>query len=248
MKLTRYIIQKVQGLTEPGMRVSSAFELLNSADPAELAYALQELIVGCINGDSSSREVILTLVELLYLKEDELYSIIAAVYREAKGFDLEGTATFLLNPAPRLVKKFEAEAITQNSSLGARRAKVLLIRKRAEFEKFLHDLSPEVVFRLLRNPNMTEARVILIASRRPNDVLILREIILCSKWLTRIEVRKALIYNPYGATGVSIKLLATMTAGELHRVFHTGTLHPAIHLACEVFLGLHLLNHNTNRF
>ena len=98
------------------------------------------------------------------------------------------------------------------------------------------DPHPAVIEKLLKNPYITEQEVIVIASRRPNTPEVLREIVISDKWLSRPVVRKALVHNPYGSPGVSIKLMTLAPEQELLSCRHASYLHPLVPEASNVFL------------
>lgn len=98
---------------------------------------------------------------------------------------------------------------------------------RAVLEKLLYDRDPSVIGRLCLNPRVLEQDVLFLATRRPNDPAVLREIAR-SPWLKRYSVRHALALNPYAETGLVLRLLPMLHAPELAALRFTGDVHPMV--------------------
>jgi hypothetical protein len=76
--------------------------------------------------------------------------------------------------------------------------------------------------RLLQHPDSIVARHLLaarslkltealaIASRRPTKPAIVAEVLSSPRWVARVEVRTALVFNPFVEPGISLKLLPTV--------------------------------------
>ena len=91
-----------------------------------------------------------------------------------------------------------------------------------------HD--PQVVARLLRGPAIRLREVLAIASRRPTSDPIVREISGSLRWMARIEVREALVANPFVRPRIALMLLPTLLA-PARRALSRGSVHPLVRRA-----------------
>ena len=91
-------------------------------------------------------------------------------------------------------------------------------------EKLLLDPDPVVLDHLLRNPRVTEAHVIRIATRRPISEAALRAIAQSARFGVRPHVRVALARNPYCPTELSVRLIGSLTLPVLREMRADATL------------------------
>ena len=80
--------------------------------------------------------------------------------------------------------------------LGVRRADARKARG-AQLEKLLSDPDPAVIAHLLDSPQITEAFVLKLASKRPVSAAALLVVLGASRWFARYPVKRALLLNPY---------------------------------------------------
>ncbi len=124
---------------------------------------------------------------------------------------------------------------TRELSLGERRA---LARRpnRNTLERLMVDPEPLVIRNLLRNPRLTEADVLRLASRRPCPSAVLAEIYASQRWICRRRVQLALVLNPYNRTDISLRLLETLGMEDLKTVAKEGTVDPVVRRAAQAAL------------
>jgi hypothetical protein len=120
-------------------------------------------------------------------------------------------------------------------TLGERRA-IALRPSRRTIELAMRDPHPLVATRLLGNPKLTEADVLRIASRRPAEAAVLREIGLSAKWRVRQRVAAALVQNPCAPPSIALSLLPDLEAQLVAAVAEDGNLAEAIRGAARALL------------
>jgi hypothetical protein len=94
--------------------------------------------------------------------------------------------------------------------------------------------SPVLIGRLLRERWLPLRAVLVIASRRPTSEAIPLVLASHDGWLVRLEVREALVQNPFTPPAVALPLLPSVRATVLRRLRDTGA---AIGEAAGVVLG-----------
>jgi hypothetical protein len=99
---------------------------------------------------------------------------------------------------------------------------------RAQIERLLQDPHPLVVEQLLASPQMTEADVLRLASRRPPHRPGLRILSGSLRWLTRPRVRLALVLQPTCPVEVTVPLLHVCGRRELSSVVRDPALPPLL--------------------
>jgi len=91
----------------------------------------------------------------------------------------------------------------------------------------------EVVRRLLGAPALRLNEALVIASRRPTSDAIVREITSSLRWIARVEVREALVGNPFVKPAVALALLPTLLHGA-QRSLRRGGIHPIVREAARL--------------
>lgn len=84
--------------------------------------------------------------------------------------------------------------------------------------KAAFDPDPRVIENLLTNARTTEMEVLKIAARRPNEGRILEAISRSRKWISRYQIRIALVRNPYTPANISKNLLPQLLLRDLIEV------------------------------
>jgi hypothetical protein len=103
-------------------------------------------------------------------------------------------------------------------------------RRLVRVERLLAHPDPAVVRRLLRAPSLQLLEALVIASRRPTTDAIVDEIVQSPRWIARIEVREALVANPFVRPRVALALLPTLLS-PARRALARGSLHPIVRRA-----------------
>ena len=102
--------------------------------------------------------------------------------------------------------------------------------------RLLHDQDPTVIRQILDNPGLTEDQVVRIAAKRPTSDLVLREISRSAKWTTRYRVQRALIFNPYTPTDISVRFVPLLLRQDLVEIRRSNSLHVELRLAAAEIL------------
>jgi len=112
-------------------------------------------------------------------------------------------------------------------TLGERRA---WARKpdRDTIDRLLLDPDPGVITNLLRNPRVTEAHVLRIASRRPAPAGVLGLVYRHPRWGHRQAVHAALVQNPYTPIEIATTLVDLADAALLRSLAREPSIHPVI--------------------
>jgi hypothetical protein len=223
------LARRLAALEEGPIRARAAARLLARLEPARAAEVVAALLRATA---ADARPAAAAVGQALQAPGAELgYAWLADVYAAACERGASEVAALLVAPPPR--RAFEepfdkADPRLAHLTLGhkkafarARRDPDLLARLAAEGE-------PAVVRELLQNPQLTEAFVVRIASRRPCRPGTLRLIHEERRWRTRPAVALALVRNPYVETELALKLLPSLGAGDLRDVSRDGVLHPLV--------------------
>lgn len=95
-------------------------------------------------------------------------------------------------------------------------------------DRLLYESDTKVIRNLLQNPRITEKEVIKIASKRPNTREVLTLILNNPKWISRYNVKRAIIRNPYTPTNISLGLLHFMLLQDLEDILNDRSLNPSL--------------------
>jgi hypothetical protein len=106
------------------------------------------------------------------------------------------------------------------------RRSLLATELRAQITRFTRHPSPFAIGRLLRDRAVRLQDVVAIAARRPSTAGIVRALTTNTRWLARLEVRAAIVANPFTPLRVAMILAATCR-GRLRRIPH-GAVHPRV--------------------
>ena len=101
------------------------------------------------------------------------------------------------------------------------------------------DPDPIVMRNLLRNPRIREPDVVRIAALRPVAPQVLHEIASSSRWTSNIQVRTAIARNPFCATDLATKMIASLPLSKLREMRADADLHPATKRSLDVQLERH---------
>jgi hypothetical protein len=224
-------------LPEADMRREVLLEQFDRLAPAELLDFLSEVAAGA-KRRSLAHLVALEAASaavLASLAFPPRYELLAEVYRLAREAD-EGDVLDLLRSArpergPLSARQVKGDPDLTRLSLGQRKA-MARGHDRLRLERLLLDPETPVIENLLKNPNLVEADLVRLASRRPVTAEVLR-VIFDSRWGKRYRVRLALVYNPYTPTELALKLVPSLLARDRRRVAADGHLHPLVREAAR---------------
>jgi hypothetical protein len=132
---------------------------------------------------------------------------------------------------------FARDDLLDGMTLGERKAKARTQDKEL-LGRLLFDPDPVVVHILLRNPRITEAHVLKLASKRPNRPGVLVEIADVARWVIRSDIRRAIVLNPYAPSRLAVTLMPLMTIQELTELRVDGSVQRLIRESAAALLGL----------
>jgi hypothetical protein len=120
----------------------------------------------------------------------------------------------------------ERAALVSRSSLTRR----LQTRWMLPLDRILAHPDPQVVRGLLRSPALRLPEALAIAARRPTSDALVDELTHSLRWMARVEVRQALVANPFVRPRVALLLLPTILA-PARRALGRGAVHPLVRAA-----------------
>jgi hypothetical protein len=222
-------VRRVTSVRDPAMRRRQIQRHLLTVDAGTAAAHLQHVLGDAVRGSGPCREVLVAFGDFcLGVVEREAFAI-EAVHLAARLGGHEGAAFLLSDPPPARVaergslRRERGRALT----LGERRAAASGWDPRM-LERLVYDNEPMVIERLCANPRLTEAQLLTVATRRPTLPEILEAIARHPRWSMRPAVREALVYNPFGPTGVALRILPLLPVQTLAALPHAGELHTAV--------------------
>lgn len=223
------------------MRAALWRECFDRETPEDVHLLVAEVLAGMRSRDPDARLAYQALLAFIDSLRGVEYNPRRALYEAARmAEDME--VCQLLLTAPRARQATEAElrppALTSGDrelTLGERRS-LARRRDRQTLLKLLYDPDPGVVDNLLRNPYLTEADVLRVASRRPVAGESLRAVFRHPRWGRLPAVHEALIYNPYTPTDIALGLLALLDQGTLRAVAQEPSVALAIRARARVQL------------
>lgn len=232
----------ISRFVEIGVLKVKIAEFISSQSAEISAYLLEKLIEKASSGDIAARKALCCIIDSSFFSKmlgegkltliysfslDKGFKNVERLLRRYKNKDMpagDGDNPFIpeLEEMSLGEKKFRARTGDFN-----------------QLDKFAHDLSPEVIENLLKNPRITERVVIKIASRRPSNPRVLEKIFKNAKWISRYSIKKALIFNPYTPVNIAIGLVSFMMKQDIEEILKTPHLHPEIKKRCvEILEGV----------
>jgi hypothetical protein len=212
------------------IRVAVARERLR-ADATSAAARLEAVLGRGGHGDDRARRALLACCIALAQDDGEPWALALANQARAQRLRLLGSVLRDAEPrhAVRLPGRLSEPCVsimwaTSFASLSLRdRFRVRWLPR----DRVLLHSYPEVVRRLLRGPALRLDEALVIASRRPTSDAIVREITGSLRWMGRIEVREALVANPFVRPRVALALLPTVLS-PARRALGRGAVHPLL--------------------
>lgn len=111
--------------------------------------------------------------------------------------------------------------------LGVKKSLAKKIDKRL-LNRLVHEQDPTVIEILLRNPSLVELDVMKIVTKRPTSQLVIKQVFLERRWISRYTIKRAIVLNPYSPPNISIALLPFLRKGHLHEVTQDLSLHEMV--------------------
>lgn len=132
------------------------------------------------------------------------------------------------------VQSYEADAAARADAklftlpLGVLKSRGRLTKNPDELSRLAIASNPAVIREVLKNPRLTEALVVRIASRRPARPEPLIEIWKSERWNNRPAIRKALVLNPYLPPDTGVKIVPLLGPSDLREVAQDTKLHLSV--------------------
>jgi hypothetical protein len=244
-KIADSLAHKLEHILVPGIRQQLVREALLKLS-AELACDVMGQILTrprCGDGRCYLEE---SLRELLLLHPDGKpcslpYDFRSDIYRSATTRDDEAVLDVLRSTPKGVAEKGEAQRLPVDLvevPLGRRRS----LAKSEDsnwLELLARDPDPIVMRNLLRNPRIRELDVVRIAALRPIAPEVLHEVASSPRWSANIQVRSAIARNPYCATDLASKMIASLPLAKLREMRGDADLHPATQRSVRAQLERH---------
>jgi hypothetical protein len=223
----RDLALRLATLEEGPIRVRAAARLLAAAEPSRAAEMIAAL---ARSSGGEERAAMAAVGRALADPGPELpYPFLAELYAEAVARDLPVVTSLLVAPPPRrayVAPRDKPDARLARLTLGHKKAMARAQRDPDLLARLAAEGDPVVVRELLRNPQLTEAFAVRIASRRPIHPGTLRCLFDSRRWRNQPAVALAIARNPYVETELALKLLPFLGAAELRELASDGALHP----------------------
>jgi DNA-directed RNA polymerase subunit F len=223
------LARRLAPLEEGAIRARAAARLLAGLEPARAARVVAALLRA--TAPDARRAAAAVGQALAEPGEDLAYPWLADVYTAASERGASEVTALLVAPPPRrpFLEPFDkADQRLAHLTLGHKKALARAQRDPDLLARLAAEGDPVVVRELLRNPQLTEAFIVRIASRRPCRPGTLRCIHEERRWRTRPAVALALVRNPYVETELALRLLPSLCAADLRDVSRDGVLHPLV--------------------
>jgi hypothetical protein len=214
------------------LRVATARERLRGS-PSVAAAQLEAVLHAARQGDDRARRSMLACCLALVQAEGEPWTY--ALEQQAALQSLPALAALFGDGQPHRAIRWpgrlpEPCVSTHRASRWA--ASPLKRRARWLFpvDRILAHPDPQVVKELLHAPALRLPEALAIASRRPTSDAIVNEITRSLRWIARVEVREALVANPFVRPRVALVLLPTILS-PARRALGRGAVHPLVRRA-----------------
>jgi len=225
--------RKLRHVLEPAMRRALLREQLSLCSP-ELACELLQGVLSRGPGNESPLDLLRqTLEDLLLAPAREGESGLGYEFRRDV-YELAARASD--ETVMRVLRSLPAREELEEPSrlLPKELADIPLGRRRSlakgEDKHWLEalglDPDPMVIRNLLCNSKLVEADVVRIAALRPVALATLVEVARSERWTTRPRVRAALARNPYTPAHLAIKMVSSLSLGDLRAMTGDPDLHP----------------------
>jgi hypothetical protein len=216
------------------LRVATARERLRSSASIAAGH-LEVVLLAARQGDARARRSLLACCIALVQAGSEPWA--QALERQASDQSLPALAALFGDVDPHHAIRWpgrlpdpcvsrERAALVSRSSLTQR----LQTRWMLPMDRILAHPDPQVVRGLLRSPALRLPEALAIAARRPTSDALVDELTHSLRWMARVEVRQALVANPFVRPRVALLLLPTILA-PARRALGRGAVHPLVRAA-----------------
>ena len=237
-------LKAISAIPEFVMKRSALERYIAAQEPEMAAWWIDQLIRGALWGHSAELEAILACSSWLIENErEDRYHTIQSLF-EAAHLAERHPVIYMLRSAPPHQALPEGKRLPEvrlptdrDTTLGKRRHMAALNDQRM-LERLMLDPSPLVIEKLISNPRIRLSDVLLVATRRPNTVELQMTLLQHPRWFCEIDVRRAVVQNPFSPTGPVLKLLPTLRFDDLKKLRFAGDLHPAVAEAASIYVDL----------
>ncbi|MBA2663177.1 MAG: hypothetical protein H0U74_12870 [Bradymonadaceae bacterium] len=227
-------LRLVASLPELSMRANALGRSLKELEAGEAVWFIDQLIRGALWGDEAAMDAMLACSRfLIQSRIEDDYDLLQRLFEAAHTAERRAVILLVRDvPAQSALPKGRRLPevrlpMERDVTMGERRT-LAGGSNRKYLERLLMDPEPLVLAKLLDNPNIRLADLIVVGARRPTTPELLRELVIHEQWFKRQELREAVALNPFNATGVSLKLLVTLHIRSLRMIAHAGDLHPMV--------------------
>jgi hypothetical protein len=224
------LAKKLSALPEPAMRQAAVVSYLRAIE-VEQAVAVLDVLQERGSAGGPPYTVALTALVSALSDEDLVYDELVALYGAAKRQERHSLAQLFFSARPAETKHRKRDE-QRELTLGHRK-QLARTGDRDRIARVLASPEATVVKELLRNRKVIEQDVIALASRRPTEAAIQREIFASTSWIARYEVKRALVLNPYTPTDIAIRLLVFLRRKDLKLITQTSTLDTVLQQAAR---------------
>jgi hypothetical protein len=223
---------------EPEIAKRYALRGLSAHPAGEILDLLEGLLARVREGDGAARAALSPVMAALL--SEPLRGRREEIEQRALEEDRAAVVALFSNARARMemdqqvAAKHDAFAFSQ--TLGHLKTMARLTKNPDELAKLALLSNPSVVRNALINPRLTEQVVVRIASRRPARPEPLIEIFSSPRWSSRVEVRRALVFNPYLPPSIGAKIVPSLAKSDLRMIAQDGSLHPDVRAQARALL------------
>ncbi|TVQ97252.1 MAG: hypothetical protein EA398_14885 [Deltaproteobacteria bacterium] len=225
---------RVLSVADAPLRRTQVDRHLRLVEADVAALHVDALLHRAVLGDPDASEFALSLAEAVdRADEDGVLGLrVEAMNLHARRHGLHGVGWFLLDPPPARQPGDRVTATREQmrEPLGVRRARASGWHPQY-LERLLHDEHPLVVERLCANPRILPQHIMTVVTRRPTRAQVLRTVAREPRWFRSMDIRFAMASNPFGPTGLALRILPTLSAPLQHRLMNANDVHPAVRQA-----------------
>jgi len=201
------------------MREARFVEHMKALDADEAVELLHAIVQSAEDRHEDCEMLLLTLVNLRHYQRELGYRHLAAIYllADTRGYEDVKRLISAGRAVQRMGETGEDENPHLDVTLGERK-QLAYTSDRNMIDRLVFDRNPQVIRRLLRNPQLTESNVVKIAAMRPTRDTVIQEVVRAGKWIARYQVKKAVICNPYTPVNIALSLLPFMMKMDLEEI------------------------------
>lgn len=232
------LVDRVLSTADLSLRQAQIGRHLRTVEANVATAHIDEVLHRCVRGDVRAREVALSLAEMIdHPDHADLELRIEAVHLHARRHGLPGVALFLLAPPPARNPGDRVTAAREQmrEPLGVRRSRASGWHPQ-HLERLLEDDHPMVVERLCANPRILPNHILTIVTRRPTRADVLQTVARTPRWFRDAHIRFAIASNPYGPTGLTLRILPTLPSPQQTHLANASDLHPQVRRAARWWL------------